>query len=107
VKNIWTVDTIGYTIRLSNTHRRQQPEFGNDFEPWDTALHFAIQFISGPINRKEIAGGSPGTTSTFKLDGILHLIPDSGEIALWVETCTFQVIGKKAFSACNGVSTGR
>ncbi|VDK22109.1 unnamed protein product [Anisakis simplex] len=51
---------IAYAIRLSNTKRRYSSGLGMGFEPWDTTLNFAIQFISGPVNGEEPDGGDPG-----------------------------------------------
>ncbi|VDK26708.1 unnamed protein product [Anisakis simplex] len=50
---------IAYAIRLSNTKRRYSSGLGMGFEPWDTTLNFAIQFISGPVNGEEPDGGDP------------------------------------------------
>ncbi|CAJ0942040.1 unnamed protein product, partial [Mesorhabditis belari] len=50
-----------YTIRLANTKRRyvRSEDDGKGF-PWDTKQIFAVQYVSGPINRKETDGGDPG-----------------------------------------------
>ncbi|PAV85033.1 hypothetical protein WR25_04476 isoform B [Diploscapter pachys] len=53
--NINTATNLTYTIRLSNSPRRQK-----DVAPWNTKMTFAIQFVSGPINPDATDGGYPG-----------------------------------------------
>ncbi|CAJ0580809.1 unnamed protein product, partial [Mesorhabditis spiculigera] len=59
--NLDTAINLTYTIRLANTKRRQVRGFDDSSGmPWDTKQKFAVQYISGPINPKDIDGGDPG-----------------------------------------------
>ncbi|MFH4977532.1 hypothetical protein AB6A40_004241 [Gnathostoma spinigerum] len=51
---------VRYTIRLTNTKRRYQAEFGLGLQPWNTQLHFAIPIFSGPPFGNDATGGYPG-----------------------------------------------
>lgn len=46
---------IHYTIRLSNTARRN-----SDTKGWQTSTNFASQQSTGPYNKDAYSGGSPG-----------------------------------------------